>query len=256
MAPSARRFLGFEFEGNFYVWNVLPFGLSLAPKIFTVLVSPVVKFLARQGIRLVDYLDDFLLLAPPHLVLPHRKILLDLFHELGLQINIKKSVLEPATSVEFLGLTLDLSGPLPRVFVPADKRRALLSDISRMLRDHASGRQVQILALARLHGQIVHMYQAFPLLRALTLTISHQIAQAAKRSLGWSAKNRISLDDSTVAELRSIHLELLLRRFEGRFLTVAAIPPTWVITTDASPWGWAARPRADDVRSTQRGGKL
>jgi len=33
---------------------------------------------------------------------------------------------------------------------------------------------------------------------------------------------------------------LLLRRFEGRFLTVAAIPPTWVITTDASPWGWAA----------------
>jgi hypothetical protein len=82
MAPEARRFLGFQFEGKFYVWNVLPFGLALAPKIFTALISPVIKFLSRQGIRIVDYLDDFLLLAPPHLILYHQQVLLDLFQEL------------------------------------------------------------------------------------------------------------------------------------------------------------------------------
>jgi hypothetical protein len=48
MAPAARRFLGFQFEGKFYVWNVLPFGLALAPKIFTALISPVIKFLDKE----------------------------------------------------------------------------------------------------------------------------------------------------------------------------------------------------------------
>jgi hypothetical protein len=240
MAPSARPFLGFQFEGKFYVWNVLPFGLSLAPKIFTLLLSPVVNFLSRCGIRLVDYLDDFLILASPHHIHTHKQTVLTLFSALGLEINLKKSILEPSRVVEFLGLTLDLSAEIPKITVPAGKRRAILSDISRMLRDQSNGKPVQLIALARLHGQIVHLYQAFPLLRALSYNLSHQIAKAARRHLGWSAKNRVSLSVASIADLQALRAEMLSRRFEGRFLPVAVYPPTFVITTDASTWGWAA----------------
>jgi hypothetical protein len=196
--------------------------------------------LENRGIRLVDYLDDFLILASPHRIQAHKQTVLDLFSRLGLEINLKKSVLEPSKIVEFLGLTLDLSGTIPKISAPANKRRSLLSDISRMLRDHTDNKQIQLVTIARLHGQIVHLYQAFPLLRALTFNISHQIAKTARHHLGWSAKNVVFLSEGSVADLKALPIELLTRRFEGRYLPVARCPPSFVITTDASQWGWAA----------------
>jgi hypothetical protein len=65
-------------------------------------------------------------------------------------------VLEPTTTVEFLGLLVHLAAT-PRVTVPAKKRHAMISDIARILRDQENGRQVQLRALARLHGQLVHL---------------------------------------------------------------------------------------------------
>jgi hypothetical protein len=214
--------------------------ISGSTKIFTRLLSPVVNILSRRGIRLGDYLDDFLILASPHRIQAHKQTNLDLFSRLGLEINLKKSVLESSQIVEFLGLTLDLSGTIPKISVPSNKRRSLLSDIARILRDQTGNKKIQLITLARLHGQIVHLYQAFPLLRALTYNLSHQIAKTARHHLGWSAKNVIFLSEGSVADLKALHIELLTRRFEGRYLPVARCPPSFVITTDASQWGWAA----------------
>ena len=44
--PTAST-LGFEWEGKYYVWNVLPFGLSSAPLVFTKVLRPVVAHLRR-----------------------------------------------------------------------------------------------------------------------------------------------------------------------------------------------------------------
>ncbi|KAL0183542.1 hypothetical protein M9458_019238, partial [Cirrhinus mrigala] len=51
IALHHRRFLRFTFEGVAYQYTVLPFGLSLAPRTFT------------KGIRILNYLDDWLVLA-------------------------------------------------------------------------------------------------------------------------------------------------------------------------------------------------
>jgi hypothetical protein len=49
MAPDAFPYLGFEWEGSFYCSEVLPFGLSSAPWLFTTVMGHSVKFLRYEG---------------------------------------------------------------------------------------------------------------------------------------------------------------------------------------------------------------
>ena len=61
--PDHQRFLGFSWvmsngEPSFFMFTVLPFGLSSAPYIFTKLLRPLVKHWRSQGIHTVVYLDD------------------------------------------------------------------------------------------------------------------------------------------------------------------------------------------------------
>ena len=56
--PEHQTYLGFQWEGKFYMFTVLPFGLSTACYIFTKLLRPVVKHIRALGVSLVLYLDD------------------------------------------------------------------------------------------------------------------------------------------------------------------------------------------------------
>ena len=53
-----QTFLGFEWEGKFYCYTVLPFGLSTAPRIFTKIMKTPVAHLRSLGCKLIAYLDD------------------------------------------------------------------------------------------------------------------------------------------------------------------------------------------------------
>ena len=60
---SSQKFLRFIWEDTCYQFKALPFGLCSAPRIFTKLMKPIAAFLRRKSIRVLIYLDDFLLLA-------------------------------------------------------------------------------------------------------------------------------------------------------------------------------------------------
>ncbi|CAL8470818.1 g10360 [Coccomyxa elongata] len=64
MHPSSWRYLGFCWEGQYYVFTVLPFGLNTACWVFTKLTRELVSHWRGQGIRSVHYLDDFLFAVP------------------------------------------------------------------------------------------------------------------------------------------------------------------------------------------------
>ena len=60
IAPSKLPYLGLVYQGNTYHFRVLPFGLNLAPRIFTKLVTYIVRIVLNLGIFILAYLSDLL----------------------------------------------------------------------------------------------------------------------------------------------------------------------------------------------------
>ena len=58
-----RKYLRFQWRDNLYELQSLPFGLSSAPRVFTKLLKPILAGLRHQGMRLIMYLDDMLVMA-------------------------------------------------------------------------------------------------------------------------------------------------------------------------------------------------
>ncbi len=69
IAPHHRRFLRFAFEGVAYQYKVLLLGLSLAARTFTRCMNLALSPLRQMGIRILIYLDDWLILAQLQAVL-------------------------------------------------------------------------------------------------------------------------------------------------------------------------------------------
>lgn len=53
-----KEYLGFKWNNKYYVFKVLPFGISTAGYIFSKLMREIVKFWRTKGYKIVLYLDD------------------------------------------------------------------------------------------------------------------------------------------------------------------------------------------------------
>ncbi len=106
--PRHRSVLRFAFEGRAYKYKVLPFGLSLSPRVFTKVAEAALVPLREQGVRILNYLDNWLILAQSqdHLC-EHRDLVLSHLSQLGLRVNWEKSKLSPMQRISFLGMELD-----------------------------------------------------------------------------------------------------------------------------------------------------
>ncbi len=106
--PRHRPFLRFAFEGRAYQYKVLPFGLSLSPRVFTKVAEAALVPMREQGVRILNYLDDWLILAQSQDQLcEHRDWVLSHLSQLGLRVNWEKSKLSPTQRISFLGMELD-----------------------------------------------------------------------------------------------------------------------------------------------------
>ncbi|KAJ8011012.1 hypothetical protein DPEC_G00053780 [Dallia pectoralis] len=75
-----------------FQFQVLPFGLSLAPRIFTRVVSAALAPLQLRGIKILPYLDDWLICAPSQeQVIRNTEEVLAHIQSLGFTVNWKKT---------------------------------------------------------------------------------------------------------------------------------------------------------------------
>ena len=127
------RFLQFKWKNSLFQFVCLPFGLSSAPWAFTKLMKPVVAYLRQQGIRLIIYLDDILVLnQSKERLVEQLAVVSNLLVSLGFVLNQEKSQSTPAQELEFLGLLLDstsLSLSLPRT-----KQESIISSCKEALK--------------------------------------------------------------------------------------------------------------------------
>ncbi len=225
-----RRFLRFAFGGKAYQYKVLPFGLALAPRTFTKCMDAALAPLRLQGIRVLNYLDDWLILAHSReLVSRHRDIVLGHIHSLGLRMNAKKSVLLPSQRTVFLGVRLD------SVQMQARLAPARIPVFTACLARFKLGHHVSVGTCRRLLGL---MAAASPV---LPLGLLHM-----RPFLWWMKELRLHPTvpaTCLVRVSRSCCRRLLMWRdpvFLRSGVRMGAIHRRHMITTDASMTDWGA----------------
>ena len=106
---QSRKYLRFHVQSQTYQFKPLPFGLSTAPLEFTVVAKEVKLMALHKGIRIHQYLDDWLVRATSHQAcLQHTKLLVQICQDLGWLVNLEKSELEPKQVFDFVGYQFDL----------------------------------------------------------------------------------------------------------------------------------------------------
>ena len=93
---QSRKYLRFHVQGQTYQFKALPFGLSTAPMEFTVIAKEVKLMAGHKGIRIHQYLDDWLVRAKSRSIcLQNTQTLVRICQKLGWLVNSEKSELEP-----------------------------------------------------------------------------------------------------------------------------------------------------------------
>ena len=131
---QSRKYMRFHLQGRSYQFKALPFGLSTAPMEFTVVAKEVKLMALQKGIRIHQYLDDWLVRASTHhTCLQHTQTLVTLCQELGWLVNKEKSELVPKQVFNFVGYQFDLKEGKVR---PTEERwQALTDKIRSMMSD-------------------------------------------------------------------------------------------------------------------------
>ena len=159
LAPSDSKLMGFQLGGNSYRFTGVPFGLSSAPRVVSLLLDVVSAVLLDRGVEHVRYLDDFLFVGPsaPR-VLAAMHVAAATLHEFGLMNNLSKME-GPSQSMEFLGIQID---SLARTLsVPEHKLKAISSKLGSLL----GSRAVSIKRLRSVLGSLSHLSMVLPAAR-------------------------------------------------------------------------------------------
>ena len=130
--PESRKFLRFVAFRKVYQFKILCFGLSTAPQVFTRVMAPASVMLHDLSVRILRYLDDWLILASSRIeALWARDVVSDLCRQLGIFISYDKSHLSPTQSATYLGMVIE-SRSL-KAFPSPERVSTLLSQLDEFL---------------------------------------------------------------------------------------------------------------------------
>ena len=226
-----RRFLRFGWRGKIYEYLVLPFGLCVAPFIFTKLTKPIAAFLRSRGIRCVFYLDDILVIGSSREECQQNvNCVLSILRLAGFIINVKKSNLVPCQSFRYLGLIWNTT--MGRIELDDVKHQSLVARAGKILRHPRSltCHQLQVFL-----GHATSVIPAVPLIRLHSRHL--QIALAAVYESSADARRIVPLSEECLRDLRWVAARSV----------VDCGAPMWPlrledcdaeVATDASDIGW------------------
>jgi len=230
--PEHRKFLAFSWKFSdgsvrYFMFSVLPFGLSSAPYVFTKLLKPLVKKWRGEGKSIVLFLDDGLGAAQP---LNLAKVCSLQVHadllKFGLLPNEEKCIWEPCRSIIWLGTVIDTANSL----IAATDRRieSLLSDVNNLLR--GMNFPVHVKRVASVAGKIISLSNCVGNVARL---MSRNLYSLINSSLSWS--DYVKLSDEVVTELKFWQENLC--KCNGVPIWPLTGRPTRIVFSDASSVG-------------------
>ena len=236
---QSRKYLRFHVQGQTYQFKALPFGLSTAPLEFTVIAKEVKLMAIHKGIRIHQYLDDWLVRARSHQAcIQHTQILVEICQTSGWLVNLDKSELDPKQIFDFVGYQFDLK--VGRVQPTPDQWQSL---------------QDKILEILSLPACPVRQFMS--LIGLLTATENQvHLGRLHMRPMQWHLKNHWRIPESLEKVIpipRSLHPHLQWWLQEDNVLTGQPLHPirhALQIFTDSSKEGWGAHLNERTARGT------
>ena len=222
-----RKYLRFIWRGHLFEFNALPNGLAPGPRWFTKLLKPVFALLRKDGHTSTSFLDDSLLVATSKEdCMENIESTTALFRKLGFIVHPTKSVFEPTTRIQYLGVIID--SETMKVTLTQERKTNIKTGCSKLIiKSRCSIRE-----LAKVIGMIVASFPAVKhgplhyrqLEKEKTVALMNskgdfdqimQLSEAACEELKWWS------DNVETAENDILQSE-----------------PDLVISTDASLTGW------------------
>ena len=181
-------------EGYVFMrYKVLPFGICSSPAVFTRLMRVVVRHIRKTmpGLKVLQYLDDFIFQAPPTASAGYLQKVRELFDSLGLKVN-EKSDFSLSTSTEGLGFKIDNSSST--FSVTKEKRDRYLKNVVTLGSRAAAKQPTSIKSVARVAGQIMSLRIATgPRAQLFTRALFGDIGRA-QRERGWGGSMRVGAE--------------------------------------------------------------
>jgi hypothetical protein len=227
---KSRKLMRFEWEGVLYEFRSLAFGLGPAPWVFTKLMKVPVSVLRRLGFLLIIYLDDMLIVAKSRaMALQARDSVIYLMQNLGFTVNWEKSALDPAHTVEFLGM--DINSLEMTITLPEKKVRSITSLCRKTLVEAQPTLRDMSKVIGKLYATSPAVMQAPLQLRFL----QHDLIEAQRRGLTYS--DTLILSQNARTELNWWIFNLNLQK--GNPMKMQE--PDMVLFSDAAQTkGWGA----------------
>jgi len=142
----------FSGREKIYEFLCMCFGLGPAPRLFTKLMKVPISLLRKLNIRVIVYLDDFLVVGKTiQEILKACHTIIFLLQNLGFLINVKKSVLIPSQKIEFLGMEIDSTKML--LILPEKKIKSISAHFQKLL----DKTQVSVREISKLVGTLSSM---------------------------------------------------------------------------------------------------
>ena len=196
--PDFRKYLGFcipDEDGvdHFYVFRVLPFGLSTAVQLLARMTKPICIFLANEGIRLSIYIDDGWILALlRELAAQHLSRTFEVLAQAGFIISPSKSdsPSDVAQVKRHLGFLVD------SVKMRVSASDSKLHDISQLTRQTLSGHSYTARQLAKVIGKLIALQPAMgPIVMVLCRQAQSELAAFTDHH-NWSSSLTLSAEAS------------------------------------------------------------
>ena len=234
---QSRKYLRFHVQGLTYQFKALPFGLSTAPLEFTVVAKEVKLMATHKGIRIHQYLDDWLVRSKSRKTcLHHTQVLIKMCQDLGWLVNLEKSELEPKQIFDFVGYQFDLRSG--RVRPTPDRWQSLQDKIHLLLSLQPVRQFMSLIGLLTATEKQVHL------------------GRLHMRPIQWHLKNNWRVPESLEKIIplpRSLHPHLQWWLEEDNVLQGQPLHPVrhaLRIFTDASKEGWGAHLNEFTARGT------
>ena len=237
------RYLCFQWEGKTWAFTAMPFGLNIAPRVFTKVMRVPIAELRLHGVVVTIYLDDILIAAHSRREAVRNGVFVVLLlTALGFVLNPSKCSLKPSRRLEHLGMMVDTTSL--RFEVPRDKVISTLSAVRGVLRE--GGPPMKVRDLARVTGTLSALRAAVEPAHLFLLHLNRLVSTTVAAE-GWNG--RVRLDGPARRDLEW-WLAYLPEHHSAPF---AVVRPTVVIQTDASFLAWAGvlRTNRDLYRETR-----